>query len=71
MNEAVQNAVREAMKRKGLTRQKMAEDLEIAPTNLSNILNGKTSDMPKRWREILDYLGLELTAQPTEEGRES
>ena len=58
------------MKAKGLTRQKMAEDLEIAPTNLSNILNGKTSDMPKRWREILDYLGLELGASPKREDQQ-
>ena len=55
------------MRAKGLTRQKMAADLDIAPTNLSNILNGKTSDMPKRWHEILDYLGLELTVKSRDE----
>lgn len=64
VNERIGAAVKDALKRRGMTQAQLARELGMKPSNLSNMLAGHTSAMPARWQDILDRVGLDLTALP-------
>jgi transcriptional regulator with XRE-family HTH domain len=72
MTEKVIKAVRARMHEQGITQTELAERLGIERTNLVRMVNGHVGTIPRRWRELLDELGLELIAVPkgtAEKGR--
>lgn len=71
VNKEIGEAVKVALKQRGMTQRQLADDLGMKHTNLSNMLAGRGSEVPKRWQEILDRLNLELTVQPTRVSNES
>ena len=66
VNKEIGDAVKVALKRKGVTQAQLARSLGMEPSNLSNMLAGKGSKVPKRWREVLEFAGLDLTVRPAQ-----
>lgn len=64
VNKEIGDAVKAALKTQGRTQRQLAEELGMKETNLSNMLAGRGSDVPERWRQILESAGLELTVKP-------
>lgn len=64
MNEKVRVAVIEALEQRGMSKRRLAEHLEMQPSNLARLLNGRSGSVPTGWQEILDALDLELIAIP-------
>ncbi|CAM3836501.1 helix-turn-helix transcriptional regulator [Deinococcus frigens] len=60
MNEAIRNAVRDAMKAKGLTQEQMAERIGVHRVHVNRMLTGASSDVPDAWQKMLDEVGLDL-----------
>lgn len=68
VNEKIGAAVKEALKKQGRTQADLARSLNMKPSNLSNMLSGKISEVPRRWQDILDDVGLDLAAVPKKDG---
>ncbi|GAA4022864.1 hypothetical protein GCM10022631_41770 [Deinococcus rubellus] len=68
MNEQVRQAVRERMKQQAITHEKLAELTSIQRPNVTRLLTGQSGAIPENWQKVLDALGLELVAQPKQEG---
>ncbi|WP_264775622.1 helix-turn-helix domain-containing protein [Deinococcus aetherius] len=64
MTDQVREQVLEEMQRKGINRQQLAEMIDMNPQYLWDMLAGKRSNIPQRWQDILDALGLEIVVQP-------
>jgi transcriptional regulator with XRE-family HTH domain len=63
VNERISSVMRAKMKEKGITQEKLAELTGISQPNISRLLAGRSPQMPKSIRSVLDALGLELTAE--------
>lgn len=63
MNQDVRQAVKAVMKQKGLTQEQVADSLGVNRVYINRMLSGGTSNMPGRWGQLLDHLGLELTVK--------
>ncbi len=66
MNEQVRQAVRERMKERGVTHEKLAELTGIQRPNVTRLLTGQSGTIPDNWQKVLDALGLELVARERE-----
>lgn len=64
MNAEIRQAVKEAMKEKGLSQEALAQSIDINRVYITRMLSGRASDAPKNWQKVLDALGLELTIRP-------
>lgn len=60
MNEAVRQAVKAAMKERGLTQERVAEEIGLHRVQVNRLLNGKSNDVPESWKRILDLVGIDL-----------
>lgn len=63
VNQQVREQVKAIMKDRGVTQQAAADQLGISRIYVNQMLNGTTSQMPGRWVELLDLLGLELVVR--------
>lgn len=63
MNERISAVMRAKMKEKGITQEKLAELTGISQPNISRLLAGRSPQVPKSIKSVLDVLGLELTAE--------
>ena len=63
VNREIGDAVKAALKEKGMTQAQLAKQLGMEPTNLSTLLAGRNSGVPKRWQEILEAVGLKLSTE--------
>ena len=67
MNEKIQQAVKAKMDTDGISQSALARQLGMERANLVRLTNGRAGDIPRRWQEILDALGLELIAVPKDD----
>lgn len=61
MTEEVRKKVTEEMKRRKISRYRLAEDLDMEKPSISRLLNGRSGKVPESWQKIFDYLGFEVT----------
>jgi len=66
VNQDIRTAVKAAIKTKGMTQEDVAGELGVNRVYINRMLSGDTSQMPGRWSQLLDLLGLELTVKPKE-----
>jgi len=64
VNQDIRTAVKAAIKTKGMTQEDVAGELGVNRVYINRMLSGDTSQMPGRWSQLLDLLGLELTVKP-------
>lgn len=71
MNNEIRRQIDERLKEKGMSRADLARAVQRTPQTISRALNdsGKGAGaVPDLWRDILDALDLELSAQPKGKG---
>lgn len=56
--------MREEMRRQGLTQAELARRLGVQPPTVAQVVNGRRGHIPRSLVQILDELGLTLTAIP-------
>ena len=66
MNLDIRQAVREAMKQKGISQEALAQSTGINRVYITRMLSGRASDAPKNWQKVLDALSLQLTVEPAQ-----
>lgn len=68
MNDAVRAAINARLREKHMTRADLARAVERTPQEISRALNGTRGGgtIPAIWADVLDALGLTLTAVPVE-----
>ena len=64
MTDKVLQEVRAEMRERGLTQLELAKRIAANNQYVNDILTGKRGTISKRWEDILDELGLELTVTP-------
>ena len=69
MNDQVRQAVRDRMKERGVTHERLAELTGIQRPNVTRLLTGQSGAIPENWQKVLAALGLELVAQGQEVDR--
>jgi AraC-like DNA-binding protein len=67
MNEKIVRTVKAKMEADGISQGALARQLGMQRSNLARLVNRRAGDIPRRWQEILDALGLELIAVPKED----
>lgn len=67
MNDTVRQTVKTTMKERGLTHQELADLTGLERANVTRLLSGTVGKIPENWQRVLDALGLQLVAVPTEE----
>ena len=67
VNQDVRTQVKAVMKEKGLTQQAIADKLGVDRVYVNRMLSGHASQVPGRWSEMLELLGLELTVKTKDE----
>ena len=61
MTDDIRKEIVETLERRGISRYKLAKDLDKDPANVYRLLKeGGSGEVPQSWQEIFDYLGLEL-----------
>jgi hypothetical protein len=64
MTDAIRAVIKGELERLNKSQRQLAIDLDMAPQYLGEMLNAQTSNVPKRWQQVFDALGLELVVQP-------
>lgn len=64
MNERIREAVRIELARRRSNQTRLAHKVGVTPQYISDIMNGKSGNVPTVWGRIFDELGLELTVKP-------
>ena len=69
MNESIRKAVKERLKEKESSQNKLAERLGMKPTSISRMLSdsARSGEVTRNWQRIFDDLGLNLIVVPNEE----
>ena len=67
MTDDIRTTVRVEMLRGKRKQSEIAERIGVSRQHLSNVLNGRTANLPKVWEDLLDELGLEIVVQPKRE----
>lgn len=63
MTDEIRQQVRDEMSHQQVTQKALAERTGINLQYVWDMLNGKSSNMPRRWGQVLDALGLELVVR--------
>lgn len=71
MTDEVRAKAKARLAEKGLSQRQLAERLGRHPQYVWDVLSGKSGNIPKSWRDILEELGLVLTVRAVDEGAES
>ena len=64
MNEAIRSTVKEVMAARHISQRELAEQLDVNPQYIWDLLKGKSGNAPKRWEQVLEALDLELYVRP-------
>lgn len=67
MTDEVRAKVRGRLEELGISQRQLAQRLGRHPQYIWDVLNGKSGNIPKSWRDILAAVGLELTVRPVED----
>jgi len=62
MNEKIREAVRIELARRNSNQAALAEKVGVSPQYLSDIMRGKSGNVPAVWSRIFEELGLSLIA---------
>lgn len=60
MNRQIREEVRVALARRNETQAVLARRIGVTPQYLSDIMRGKSGNVPDVWQKVFDDLGLEL-----------
>lgn len=60
MNRQIREEVRVALARRYDTQSKLARRIGVTPQYISDIMRGRSGNVPEVWQRIFDDLGLEL-----------
>lgn len=71
MNDRIREAVRVELARRKSTQARLAEEVGVSRQYISDIMSGKSGNVPSVWSRIFDELGLELTIKPKGEQGEA
>jgi len=61
MNERIREAVRVELARRRSNQTRLAHQVGVTPQYISEIMSGRSGNVPTVWGRIFDELGLELT----------
>lgn len=64
MNDRIREAVRVELARRRSNQTRLAQQVGVTPQYISDIMSGKSGNVPTVWGRIFDELGLELTVKP-------
>jgi hypothetical protein len=70
MTDAIRTVVKGELEQQKKSQRQLAIDLDMAPQYLGEMLNAQTSNVPKRWQQVFDALGLALVVQPKTAGEQ-
>jgi len=71
MNERIRKAVRIELASRRSNQAELARKVGVSPQYVSDIMSGKTGNVPTVWSRIFDELGLELTVKPKHEEKDA
>lgn len=71
MNDSIREAVRVELARRRSTQARLADEVGVSRQYISDIMSGKSGNVPSVWSRIFEQLGLELIVVPkaNREGR--
>jgi len=71
MNERIREAVRVELARRKSNQARLADEVGVSRQYISDLMSGRSGNVPGVWERIFDELGLELTvvAKPGKNGR--
>ncbi|MDZ7704765.1 MAG: helix-turn-helix transcriptional regulator [Trueperaceae bacterium] len=64
MNDDLRKAIRLELARQDMSQNDLAKELGVSHQYVSAVMTGAAANIPKTWANILDTLGLQLTAIP-------
>lgn len=64
VNERIRQAVRVELAKRNTNQAKLAEEIGVSRQYLSDIMRGKSGNVPDVWERIFNALSLELSAGP-------
>lgn len=67
MNERIRQAVRIELARRNTNQANLADKVGVSRQYLSDIMRGKSGNVPAVWARIFEELGLELVTQTKDE----
>jgi len=71
MNDHIREAVRVELARRRSNQTRLAQQVGVTPQYISDIMSGKSGNVPSVWGRIFDELGLELTVKPKHEEKDA
>lgn len=71
MNERIRQAVRVELARRNSSQARLADDVGVSRQYISDIMSGKSGNVPSVWGRIFDELGLELTVKSKPEEKDA
>lgn len=69
VNERIRQAVRVELAKRNTNQAQLAQEIGVSRQYLSDIMRGKSGNVPDVWERIFKTLDLELTALPKEDDR--
>lgn len=69
MNDSIREAVRVELARRRSNQTRLARQVGVTPQYISEIMGGRSGNIPSVWARIFDELGLELMVVKREETR--
>lgn len=61
MNAEIRGAVRDELRRRGMTHAQIAHQLQMPRPQVTRMLTGQSGSVPEGWQKLLDALDLQLT----------
>lgn len=71
MNDHIREAVRVELARRRSNQTRLAQQVGVTPQYISDIMSGKSGNVPSVWGRIFDELGLELTVKSKPEEKDA
>lgn len=71
MNDHIREAVRIELARRRSNQTRLAQQVGVTPQYISDIMSGKSGNVPSVWGRIFDELGLELTVKAKPEEKDA
>jgi len=68
LEHSLENALKEQMRRRGITNAELARRLGVKPPHISRVLSRQSGRIPESLTDVLAELGLKLTVTPLEPG---
>lgn len=66
VNDEIREKVRARLEEEGLSRNKLADELDVSHQYISALLRGEKGGIPATWQRIFERLGLRLIVVPVD-----